>query len=75
MDNIETTDDSDTSSDDETEETARELACVLRSHKATRQAVRFLGMTTAVLHTLSDCTVCVGVDPSKVCSLVSRLSP
>ena len=52
MDNIEATDDSDTSSDDETEETARKLARVLCSHKATHQASCFLGMTTTVPHTL-----------------------
>ena len=75
MDTIKAADDLDTSSDEDTEETAWELACVLHSHKATHQAACFLGMTTTVPHTLSDRTVCVGVNPSKVCSLVSRLSP
>ena len=71
----EVVDASNTSSDEETTETARELACVLQSHKATHDAEHFLGVTTTIPHTPSDYTVCVNVHPSKVYSLVSRLSP
>ena len=47
----------------------------MQSHKATLDAMHFLGMTTTIPHTPSDCTVCINVDPSKVYSLVSRFSP
>ena len=66
---------SNTSSDEKTVKSDWKLACVLQSHKATRNAACFLGMTTSVPNTPSDCTVCVNVDPSKLHSLVSRLSP
>ena len=65
--------DSDTSTDDE--ETIREVSRLLRSHKATRDAVRFLGMTVTTPSPPEHRTIHVNLDPGRVRSLASRLTP
>ena len=65
--------DSDTSSDDE--ETLREVNQLLHSHKATRDADRFLGMAIMTPSPPGHRTVHVNVDPGRVHSLSSCLTP
>ena len=67
--------DSDTSTDDECKETLQEVSWLLCSHKATRDATPFLGMTITTPNHPTHRTVCVNVDPAQVRSLASRLSP
>ena len=62
--NTDALEDSDTSTDDEYEETLQEVSCLLHSHKATRDAARFLGMAVTTPSPPADCTVCVNVDPA-----------
>ena len=64
---------SDTSSDDE--ETLQEMTCLLHSHKVTHDAAHFLGMAVTKPCPLANQTVCVNVDPARVHSLISCLSP
>ena len=65
--------DSDTSSDDK--ETLWEVTRLLRSHKATRDAARFLGMAIMTPSPPGHRTIHVNVDPGRVCSLASHLTP
>ena len=65
--------DSDASSDDE--ETLQEVTHMLWSHKASCEAAQFLGMAITTPHPPPTWTVCVNMDPTKVCSLISCLSP
>ena len=65
--------DSDTSSDDE--ETLQEVTHLLHSHKATRDAARFLGMAVTTPSFPAHCTGHVNVDPGRVHSLASCLTP
>ena len=65
--------DSDTSSDDE--DTLWEVTHLLRSHKATRDAARFLGMAVTTPSVSAHRTVHVTVDPGHVHSLASHLTP
>ena len=70
---IDTLDDSNTSSDDE--ETLQEVTCLLRSHKVTRDAARFLGMAVTTPRLLGQRTIHVNMDPGCVRSLASHLTP
>ena len=65
--------DSDTSSDNN--KTLQEMACMLHSHMATRDTAQFLGMAVTIPHPMPNRTICINVDPAKVCSLISCLSP
>ena len=51
------------------------MSHLLRSHKATHGATRFLSMTVMTPCPPAHCTVCVNVDPACIHSLVSHLSP
>ena len=68
-----TLEDSDTSSDEE--ETLREVTHLLCSHKATRDAARFLGMAVTRPSFPAHCTAHVNLDPGRVRSLASHLTP
>ena len=68
-----TLNDSDTSSDDE--ETLCEVSRLLCSHKATWDAARFLSMAITTASPPAHHTVCVHVDPAHVRSLASHLTP
>ena len=51
------------------------MTCMFCSHKASHEAAQFLGMAITTPHPPPTWTVCVNMDPTKVRSLISCLSP